>query len=46
MPIEPYDTCPCGSGEKIKFCCGVDVLTELESISRSMEGSQFAAAQQ
>ena len=46
MPIEPYDTCPCGSGEKIKFCCGVDVLTELESVSRSMEGNQFAAAQQ
>ncbi len=46
MPIEPYDTCPCGSGEKIKFCCGSDVRTELESIGRSMEGSQFAAAQQ
>ena len=46
MPIEPYDICPCGSGDKIKFCCGVDVIPELESISRSMEGGQFAAAQQ
>jgi hypothetical protein len=46
MPIESYDACPCGSGEKIKFCCGAAVVDELESISRSMEGSQFAAAQQ
>ena len=46
MPIESYDACPCGSGEKLKFCCGAAVVDELESISRAMEGSQFAAAQQ
>ncbi|MFP6620297.1 MAG: hypothetical protein VB877_13195 [Pirellulaceae bacterium] len=46
MPIESYDACPCGSGEKIKFCCGAVIVDELESISRAMEGSQFAAAQQ
>ncbi|MFO0937337.1 MAG: SEC-C metal-binding domain-containing protein [Gemmataceae bacterium] len=21
MPLNPYDTCPCGSGKKFKFCC-------------------------
>jgi uncharacterized protein YecA (UPF0149 family) len=21
MKIEPYDPCPCGSGNKFKFCC-------------------------
>ena len=46
MPIESYDACPSGSGDKIKFCCGVVIVGELESISRAMEGSQFAAAQQ
>ena len=46
MPIEPYDICPCGSGDKIKFCCGIELIPEIESISRSMEGGQFAAAQQ
>ena len=46
MPIESYDACPCGSGEKLKFCCGAVVVDELETISRAMEGSQFAAAQQ
>jgi len=46
MPIESYDACPCGSGEKLKFCCGAAVVDELETISRAMEGSQFAAAQQ
>lgn len=21
MAINPYDSCPCGSGKKFKFCC-------------------------
>ena len=21
--IKPYDACPCGSGDKLKFCCGI-----------------------
>jgi hypothetical protein len=23
LHLTPYDFCPCGSGEKVKFCCGV-----------------------
>ena len=37
---------PVAVGKKLKFCCGATIVDELESISRAMEGSQFAAAQQ
>ena len=29
MAINPYALCPCGSGKKIKFCCG-DLAGEME----------------
>jgi tetratricopeptide (TPR) repeat protein len=44
MPLEAYDYCPCGSNKKIKFCCCGDLLTELNSIMRQVEGDQSAAA--
>jgi tetratricopeptide (TPR) repeat protein len=43
MTINPYALCPCGSGKKIKFCCG-DLAGEMEKVLRMVEGSQPAAA--
>ncbi|QDU96800.1 hypothetical protein [Lignipirellula cremea] len=40
MSIDQYQFCPCGSGKKIKFCCGKQVLPELEKIVRAIEGDQ------
>jgi hypothetical protein len=42
MPIDPYTSCPGGTGKKIKFCCS-DLLTELDKIQRMIEGDQRAA---
>ncbi|MCO6456895.1 MAG: hypothetical protein J5I93_16475 [Pirellulaceae bacterium] len=36
--------CPCGSGRKVKFCCGKAVAAELEKIQRAIHGDQRAAA--
>jgi hypothetical protein len=41
MPIDPYTTCPGGTGKKIKFCCH-DLLSELDKIQRMLEGEQRA----
>ena len=35
LGIKPYDTCPCGSGENLKFCC-MDALLNHGSISRPL----------
>lgn len=43
MAINPYALCPCGSGKKIKFCCG-DLAGEMEKVLRMVEGDQPAAA--
>lgn len=43
MPIDPYSSCPGGTGKKIKFCCA-DLVTELDKIQRMLEGDQRAAA--
>lgn len=43
MPVDPYALCPCGSGKKLKFCCG-DVAGEIEKIHRMIEGDQPRAA--
>ncbi len=40
MPLDAYSTCPCGTGKKIKFCCG-DLLGELQKIDRMIEGQQY-----
>ncbi len=39
MAIDPYTTCPCGSGKKIKFCCR-DLAPEIEKIERLLEADQ------
>jgi tetratricopeptide (TPR) repeat protein len=44
MALDPYTTCPCGSGKKIKFCCCKDITGDLERVLRSVEGEQRVAA--
>jgi len=44
MTLDPYRICPCGSGDKAKFCCSKDILPELEKVLRAIEGEQRAAA--
>jgi tetratricopeptide (TPR) repeat protein len=43
MALDPYQSCLCGSGKKLKFCCG-DFAPDLEKIDRMLQGEQFAAA--
>lgn len=43
MPIDPYSSCPGGTGKKIKFCCP-ELVGDLEQIDRLIEGDQIAAA--
>ena len=42
MAIDPYASCPGGTGKKIKFCCP-DLLSELEKIDRMLTGNQRRA---
>jgi len=42
--VDLYQQCPCGSGKKLKFCCGADIAHELESIQRALDGEQRVAA--
>lgn len=44
MALDPYAPCPCGNGQKIKFCCSADITSELDKILRAIEGEQRAAA--
>lgn len=44
MALDPYAPCPCGNGQKIKFCCSADLTHELDKILRAIEGEQRAAA--
>ena len=43
MSLDPYAFCPCGSGNKIKFCCCADVTSDLDRIIRTYEGEQRLA---
>ena len=43
MPIDPYSSCPGGTGKKIKFCCA-DLGGDLEQLDTLTEGEQYAAA--
>jgi len=43
MSLDPYLPCPCGSGDKVKFCCCKDILPEMEKILRMLEGEQRMA---
>ena len=45
MAIDLYAPCPCGSGKKLKFCCG-DLATEIEKVHRMIQGEQPHAALQ
>lgn len=42
--MDAYTPCPCGSGKKIKFCCGADVIPEVDKIDRMLDGEQRRAA--
>ncbi len=44
MDIDAYHLCPCQSGNKIKFCCGKDVINELNDILKKNAGGQVQAA--
>jgi tetratricopeptide (TPR) repeat protein len=44
MSHDTYYPCPCGSGRKVKFCCGKQVAAELDKIMRALGGDQQAAA--
>ncbi len=44
MALDPYQLCPCGSGDKVKFCCSKDIVPELEKVIRAVEGQQRVAA--
>jgi tetratricopeptide (TPR) repeat protein len=44
MALDPYMTCPCGSGKKVKFCCCKDITSDLERVMRAVEGEQRVAA--
>ena len=44
MSIDVYKNCPVHSEKKIKFCCGKDVVTELDHILELFRSKQSAAA--
>jgi len=44
MTLETNDFCPCGSGNKIKFCCGNDIAKELDKLTTAMQGEQYIAS--
>jgi tetratricopeptide (TPR) repeat protein len=44
MTIDIYQPCPCHSGKKIKFCCGKDIVHELDQVLTFSNGKQFVAA--
>ena len=43
MAIDPYASCPGGTGKKVKFCCP-DLVGDLEQLDRLIEGDQISAA--
>ena len=44
MAIDPYQPCPCGIDKKIKFCCGSEVLGDLEKVEDALSGDQRLGA--
>lgn len=44
MPIDPYQPCPAGRDKKLKFCCGTEILEDLEKLYAAMEGNQSLSA--
>ena len=44
MEIDSYQQCPCQSGKKIKFCCGKDLVSDLNVVlSKERAGQSIAA---
>ncbi len=43
MAADPYAACPCGSGKKLKFCCGPH-WPEIERIERMYDAQQDVSA--
>src|SRR5437764_6160238 len=43
MAFEPYDSCPCGSGKKFKWCCQ-EIYAEIEDAFRLDNAGQHEAA--
>ena len=43
MPTDPYDSCPCGSGKKFKWCCQ-DIYADIEEAFRLNNAGQHDAA--
>jgi tetratricopeptide (TPR) repeat protein len=47
MDIDIYQQCPCHSEKKIKFCCGKDIVTDLnEVLAKNAAGQGLAALDQ
>ena len=44
MAIDAYSPCPCDSSQKIKFCCGKDVVSDLSKIIEQSASGQTGAA--
>lgn len=41
--MDAYTLCPGGCGKKIKFCCGTEIIADLEKLDRMLEGEQRRA---
>jgi hypothetical protein len=44
VDIDAYQLCPCQSGKKIKFCCGKEVINDLNDILKKNASGQTQAA--
>ncbi len=44
MEIDSYQQCPCQSGKKIKFCCGKDLVSDLNTVLSKEQAGQSIAA--
>lgn len=44
--LDLYQSCPCHSDRKLKFCCGKDVVTQLSKVIDMFEGGQRSKAMQ
>lgn len=44
MQLDAYQRCVGGSDKKIKFCCGKDIVTDLNDVFAALEADQRAAA--
>ncbi|MEM9412277.1 MAG: hypothetical protein AAGA30_14270 [Planctomycetota bacterium] len=44
MDIDIYQQCPCHTGKKIKFCCGKDIVNELNQIVAKTNSNQSLSA--